>query len=243
MWLVMKDKRELKYFTYNLDMVYLNILSIVIFGAVIGVVGFLERNDHYLMENFNSGDFRALAILLVLMVFWLILHEIIHGIGFGLFKEVSKKNICFGMALEKGVFYCMCKQKISKKVILTSLLFPLTFIGIVTLIIGMIINSYTLVVLSVMNIAGAVGDMVMTLYFLKVSNDIIYVDLDDCTSFTVLSKEDLSSIDSRGVILKDSGIFNEDMCAKDKRRIVISKPSYMILIGLLVLAVIMFIVR
>jgi len=101
------------------------------------------------------------------MFIWLIIHELLHGLGFILFNEVNPKNITLGMFLEKGVFYCMCKQKISKKVILTSLLFPLTIIGIITLIIGMIINNYELVCLSILNIVSAIGDIMMTIYFLK----------------------------------------------------------------------------
>ena len=72
------------------------------------------------------------------------MHEIIHGIAFMLFKDVQNKKVTFGAKLESGIFYCMCKQNITKKVILTSLLFPLTIIGIITLIIGMILNNYEL---------------------------------------------------------------------------------------------------
>ena len=64
-------------------------------------------------------------------------------------EEVTKNNITYGIALEKGVLYCMCKQPTSKKVIMTSLLFPFTIIGIFTLIIGTSLNSYYLVLLSI----------------------------------------------------------------------------------------------
>ena len=227
----MEKKKKLKYYTYGLDMVYLNVLALVIFFVVGGLVFWLERNDSYVVEN--------TGLLVIYMILWLMLHEVLHGIGFGLFPEVKKKNIVFGMALEKGVFYCMCKQKISKKVILTSLLFPFTFIGVVTLIWGMIINSYVLVFLSITNIAGAVGDLVMTCYFMRVGKDVIYLDLDDSTSFTVLSYDDLSYLKVKGIQLKDSGGYSDDMVAKDGRKIVISKQSFIVLFLMLLFSLYM----
>ena len=225
----MDMKKNLNYYTYELDMVFLNILSLVIFGGVWAFV-VLVSGGSYLWENDRVG------LLLILMVLWLMFHEVLHGIGFGLFHEVDKKNIVFGMQLEKGVFYCMCKQKISKKVILTSLLFPFTFIGVVTLIWGMMIHSYYLVMLSILNISGAVGDLVMTVYFLRAPNDIVYLDLDDSTSFTVLSDKDLSKIKVKGIRLRESGTYKDGIAAKDRRKIVISKTSYIVLGILLLLA-------
>ena len=218
----MKNKSELKYYTYELDMIFLNILSLVIFGVVWGLVILISKGN-FISVRGNTG------ILIILMVFWLLFHEVLHAIGFGINSSVNKKNIVFGMALEKGVFYCMCKQKINKRVILISLLFPFTFIGIVTLVIGIVINNYYLVMLSILNIAGAVGDLVMTVYFLKAPDDIIYLDLDDPTSFTVLDSKDLSYLKVRGIRLRESGVYDESMEAKDKRKMVITKTSYIIL--------------
>ena len=231
----MKNKKDLKYYTYTLDMTYLNVLSIIIFVGVWLLVFFINKD--YLTPRGNVG------LLFIYMILWLMFHEVLHGIGFSIFKEVKTKNVVFGMALEKGVFYCMCKQKISKKVILTSLLFPFTIIGVITLIIGMLYNNYDLIMLSILNIAGAVGDLVMTNYFIKAPKDITYLDLDDCTSFTVLSKEDLSKLKVKGLKLKETGNYSEDMEAKDKRKIVISKQSYIVLGILIILSLFVIFVR
>ena len=232
----MENKKNVMYYTYELDMVFLNILSLVIFGVVWGLVLFISGGE-YLWSHDTVG------FLLLAMIFWLMLHEVLHGIGFALFKEVKKKNIVFGIALEKGVFYCMCKQKISRKVILTSLFFPVTFIGVVTLVLGMFLHSYYLVMLSILNIAGAVGDLVMIWYFLRVDKDIVYLDLDDSTSFTVLSHHDLSKYKVRGIKLVKSGDFDDSMSACDRRRIVVSKASYIILSMIVVLSFIMIFIR
>ena len=119
------SKGKYKYYTYELDMNVLNILAIILFVVMIILI--------YLIGYSFSGITNYSLIGLFLLMFgWLMFHEVLHGIGFSIFREVKKKNIVFGIALEKGVFYCMCKQKISKKVIFTSLLFPVTINGDIT---------------------------------------------------------------------------------------------------------------
>ena len=228
----MNKKKNKTYYTYTLNMTILNILAIILFIIVGSIVYLIEFNEIYTINLSMSNFF-------LLMFIWLIIHELLHGIGFLLFREVSIKNITLGMLLEKGVFYCMCKQNIGKKVILTSLLFPITIIGFITLIIGIIINNYELVFLSILNIVSSIGDIVMIIYFLKCPSYIIYLDLDDCTSFTVVSNKSLDNIKVPGIILSKKGIYNPAlMYSKDKRRIIISKLSYLLLIIIFILIII-----
>ena len=120
--MIMNRESKLNYYTYTLNMTILNILAIILFMLVGGLVIFIERHDTYTVTL-------PITILFILMFGWLLIHELLHGIAFFIFKEVKKENITFGMFLEKGVFYCMCKQNIGKKVILTSLLFLLYYFG------------------------------------------------------------------------------------------------------------------
>jgi hypothetical protein len=138
----------------------------------------------------------------------------------------------------------MCKQNINKKIILTSLLFPVSILGILTLIIGMILNSYELVFLSILNIVSSIGDIVMIIFFLKCPKDIIYLDLDDNTSFTVLSKISLEHIQVPGIILTKKGWYNQNKIkAKNKKKIVISKFSYIIIIIIILIYIVSLIAR
>ncbi|MEE3343629.1 MAG: DUF3267 domain-containing protein [Bacilli bacterium] len=221
-------KKELKYYTYKLDLKVLNILSIILFVIVGGIIFFIERHDNYVLELDVIG-------FIILIFVWLIVHELLHAVGFMIFKEVKKTNLTFGMFLEKGIFYVMCKQNIGRRVILTSLCFPIVIIGFITLIIGMSINSFMLVYLSIMNIVASIGDIVMIIYFIKAPRDIIYLDLDDPTSFTVVSNEDLSYINVVGIEMVEKGKYDNKMKAKDRRRLIISKWSYILLIFLAIL--------
>ena len=228
----MNKENNISYYTYTLDITILNILSLILFVILSSLIFIIEYQDNYIITNSSST-------LIILMLLWLVIHEILHGIGFAIFKEVTKNNITYGIALEKGVLYCMCKQPISKKVIMTSLLFPFTIIGIFTLIIGTSLNSYYLVLLSIINIVSSIGDLTMTFYFLKCPKDITYLDLDDCTSFTVISSTNLENIKVLGIKLIKTGLYNSKrMISKDRRRLIISRKSYLILGIILILFII-----
>lgn len=211
----------MKYYRYSMNMKKLNIFCVVIMIFVFIIIGCLGI--------FSYLDFRCL----ILYFFWMFLHEFIHGIGFYV-SGAKHKNIVYGANLEKGIFYCMCKEKISKKGIMTSLLFPFVFIGIITLVIGFIINSPILIILSLLNIAGCAGDIAMIVSFIKLP-DFSYLDLDDCTGFVLVSKSDLSKYKLFGMDLIESGSYSKLGKASNYKKFTISKLSW-IVFGLLVLA-------
>lgn len=211
----------MKYYRYSMDMKKLNIFCVIIMIFVFIIIGFLGI--------FSYLDFRCL----ILYFFWMFLHEFIHGIGFYV-SGAKHKNIVYGANLEKGIFYCMCKEKVSKKGIMTSLLFPFVFIGIITLVIGFIINSPILIILSLLNIAGCAGDIAMIVSFIKLP-DFSYLDLDDCTGFVLVSKSDLSKYKLFGMDLIESGSYSKLGKASNYKKFTISKLSW-IVFGLLVLA-------
>ena len=157
----------------------------------------------------------------------------IHAIGFYI-SGVKRKNIVYGANLEKGIFYCMCKEEISKKGIMISLFFPFIFIGIITLVIGLVINSPYLIILSLLNIAGCAGDISMIISFIKLP-DFSYLDLDDCTGFVLVSENDLSKYKLFGVDLIESDSYTKLGKASNYKKITISKLSW-IVFGILLFA-------
>lgn len=221
-----------KYYTYKLDMLILNVMATVLIIVLYILSTIFYKKPLYI--NMNT---------VILMFLWLILHEIIHAIGFYLKKEVNFKNIIFGIFLEKGVLYCVCKQEIKKKTIMLSLLLPLITIGIITLILGYIIKNETLIILSLVNISGSIGDIMMYIFMKKLPKDIKYLDLDDPTSFTIISEKDIGNIKTLGLKLIDQGIYDKKiMYPKDKKLITITRISKITIIILLLIYILNLIV-
>ena len=136
------------------------------------------------------------------------------------------KNITYGIHLEKGILCCLCKQRINKRNISHSLLYPFVIIGIITFIIGLLVNCPVLVILSLINITGCSGDLVMY-YHLRKLNDFEFSEYDDPMAFGLYSKNDLSNLKMFGLDYVDRKYKLEH---KDFRKVVISKLSIILLI-------------
>lgn len=216
-----------KIYEYEMDLKLLNI------GAFILLIPFIFLHLLYFKEiNVN-------IYFLVYAVIYLMLHEFFHGIGFYILRKVKHKNINYGIELEKGIFYCTCKEEINKLNILVSLMFPCFFLGFVTLIIAFIINNQMLSLLSIMNISGSIGDILMFIMIIKLPSDIKYIDLDLTTGFYLISKEKLPN-KSLGFSLKKVKDYNGEVASTNKK-ITITKVSKIILSFIFILILLSFV--
>ena len=208
-----------KYYLFKMNMNFLNLFSIVLMFASFGIFYLIYRENTF-------GVFHSIYVPFILLYIpYLILHELFHSLGYVIYGA-NFKNITYGMHLEKGVLCCLCKQNIKKNNILYSLLFPFFFIGILTFIIGLIINSPLLIALSLANISGCSGDLIM-FYHLFCLDDFEFSEYDDPTSFGLCSKNDLSNRKMFGLNFVDTkNILDRD----DLRKFIISKSSVIILL-------------
>ena len=65
---------------------------------------------------------------------------------------------------------CLCKQNISKKCILISLVYPFIILGVIAYIIGIVINNNVLLMLSICNLAGCASDLILFMNFIKLKD-------------------------------------------------------------------------
>lgn len=222
------EKRSKKYYLFEMKMLPLNIVSILLI-VFIGIITYLIDSEffvesfYYVMDNF--------VIFFPLMILYMGLHEVLHSISYCIYGA-NFKNIVYGIELEKGVFYCLCKQHIKRLNILNSLFFPLFYIGIVTYIIGIIYNMPYLLWLSIFNISGCSGDILMFIYMWKLNRDIEFTELDDCISFAIYSEEDVSKINHFGLKYKGTC---DSVPRDDFKKIKISKFSYLVFLVFLII--------
>lgn len=226
----MKNNNELKYYKYQIKTINMNYIALIIIII-----------EFFIVSKTYRGDIDTIGgIELLLMLLWFILHEFLHYIGFLVNKGVTIKSLVLGIYFEKGILYCMCRKLVDKKSILIALNFPLFFIGILTLVLGYIFKNYTLVFLSIVNIAGAVGDVLMTIQISKFPKDIKYIDVDDATGYYIISKSDISNVKVPQIKLIESGLYDPDKFkSEDQRSIVITKTSRIILIIFIILSIIL----
>lgn len=216
-----------KYYIFEMNMTILNIVSVLLLVFMFGLTFLLV----YLIPGLELVS-NNILLPFALMIPYLMFHEVLHSIGYML-HGAKWKNITYGAHLEKGVLCCLCKQNISRRCILTSLVYPLIFIGIITYIIGLFINSFTLIFLSILNISGAAGDIVMFIALSKLK-DFEYTEFDDPTSFGLYSKNDLSKLKLFGLKYKET---KTKIKIKDYKKINISKLSAILFAILLIITI------
>lgn len=221
-----------KYFHYELNMTVMNILSIVLF-----IVPFIVlRLCRY------SMNFRFNGIVFMGMFFYLIIHELFHALGYSLFAK-NKKNIKIGITLERGVLYAACQELISKKAIIISLILPLIFLSIIPFPVAVIFHLDWLILYSVMNFGGAIGDILMTILILKMPAGIEYIDYDNSVGAYLVSDNDLSKINSLGFKLGETGYFKDKKIDTSVKTFYVSKTSMIILGLFLLLSIVMIILE
>ena len=174
--------QEKKYYIFEMNGVILQVISIIILIVMLILTAYLS--DGIFMTN------KDLELIFLLIIPYLILHELLHSLAY-VINGADFKNITYGAHIEKGILCCLCKQNVSKRNILISLLFPFIIIGVITYIIGILINSTVLIWLSILNISGCSADLIMFFELLKLK-DFEYSEYDNPVAFGLYTSKNLS---------------------------------------------------
>ena len=218
-----------KTYVYKMNLVTANVLCILIL-ILFTVIAVYFKINVFQMNNW--------FLVFLLMVLYLMLHELLHGLGYFI-GGTKREHITYGIELEKGIFYAMAYSKLTKKNILISLVMPFIFIGVITYIIGIIFNIPLLVFLSIVNISGAAMDLAMFFYFLRLPKNFTYSESGNPDEFVIISSDDLSKKKSIFLNLKEVKKYNEkDFKFKDIKKIKITKTSIIMLIVFLLIGLI-----
>ena len=217
-----------KYYKFEMNVKSMSILALILVTVLMGL---FYKSMNYIIYQ----DYKQITITFLLIFIWCILHELIHALFYYL-TGTKKENISFGIALEKGVFYCLTNQEITKKGIMISLIAPFILIGILTLIIGLFIKSPILILLSIFNIGGASGDLIMFAYFFTLDN-FLYTEMGEPTSFAIITDKNLLKAKHFGLNIIDYGEYKNNMFKIKTEKIKITKLSWIILIIFFILLI------
>ena len=220
-----------KAYVYKMNLVPANLLGLVVFILLLVLTNVLKVN---ILPVFDKIPF---IWILVLLMLYMILHEVLHGIGYRITGTKTNK-IKYGIELEKGILYTLVLEEVPKKNILVSLQMPFVMIGIITLLLGYILNIPLLVLLSIFNLMGASMDLVMFIYISRIK-DVHYAETKASDEFILISKEDLTKRKSLFFkIIEVNNYKKEDYIVKSDKKITISKASIIFTIIYLIFGII-----
>ncbi len=117
------------------------------------------------VEKTRTNPLIYLACLLGVVI-----HELIHGIGWSFFCKSGWKAISFGIIWKYLTPYCTCSEPLNYKAYIIGGLLPTIILGLVPYIIALVIASKFLLYFSLFLIIGGGGDLYMILLIRKYKN-------------------------------------------------------------------------
>ncbi|PAF23168.1 hypothetical protein CHH49_01005 [Terribacillus saccharophilus] len=99
-----------------------------------------------------------IAVTFLLMLIGIVLHELLHGIGFIVFGRVRYSQVKYGFSWKDGAAYAHCMEPIKVSAYRVSLLLPVIVTGLLPLLISYIVGNGVLLAVSVILTAGGIGD-------------------------------------------------------------------------------------
>ena len=108
-----------------------------------------------------------------------VVHECIHGLSWSISAKNHLKDIEFGFIASNLTPYCYCASPLSKGMYLFGSMMPMTVLGIVLGIVGIIIASPEVVIAALIQCLGGSGDILISAMLLKYrtkGKDIVLMD-------------------------------------------------------------------
>lgn len=165
----------------TIGMIYANVMTLAIGLPVVFLLGFLFFRLHGLSAIAAGGIASSLGnlllYLLALMAFTC-LHELIHGLFWGLCAKGGFRAVSFGFMAQYLTPYCTCKEPLPRWAYVTGALAPTLLLGALPCLLALCLGSWPLFLLSALMLLGGGGDMLIIgkLLAFRCPKDTIFLD-------------------------------------------------------------------
>ena len=148
----------------------LALLLFVVFALLFGLPFYL------IWKPVLAFSWQSIIIFCVLFIIGVVVHELIHGLVFGLFAKSGFKSIRFGVLWEYLTPYCHCNEPIKLKYYIFGALMPALILGFLPATVSIFNGSLMLLVLGVIFISAAAGDFYVVWILRKESMNVFVQD-------------------------------------------------------------------
>ncbi len=174
---------------YEASGINANLLTLPIFiiatGFLMGLVWLLGGWETMIDKAFTrTVDNRWLLIGLLLV--FIPIHELIHGICFARYTPNGWKDIRFGFMWKALAPYCNCKGEVLMKGYRIALYSPTVIGGVISLVYALIVQEFWTVILFGIIISAGAGDFMIVYLGRKLSGEVKVKDGEDFIGFEVV---------------------------------------------------------
>ena len=154
-------------------------------------------------ESFEVSRRTFIYYLLPLILIGIIVHELLHGIGWGIYSPKGMRSIKFGFNWKFLTPYCHCKEPLKVNHYRIGVAMPLLFLGIIPSVIAIVIGHGALLSFGIIFSWAAGGDIIALFMLRKLDKDTYVSDhphkmgfyIDDQLEKASGSKQDVSNIE------------------------------------------------
>ncbi len=144
--------------------------------AVVGVGLFLWKQGALEWTAYSPMTFFLYMLVFLALI---VVHELIHGIGWAIFAEHGFKDIEFGFMKQYLTPYCTCLVPLTKGQYIFGALLPCVTLGVIPMIAAVFIGSFPLLLLGIVMTDSAAGDLMIVWNILRYrteAREIVYMD-------------------------------------------------------------------
>jgi len=134
-------------------------------------------------EAFKMGKDIFMDYFLLYLLGGIIVHELLHGLTWGLFAKNGQKSIKYGVKWKVLTPYCHCKEPLKVKHYKIGTAMPLLVMGIIPSIIGIAIGHAGILCFGLFFSWAAGGDIIAIFMLRKLDNDVYVSDHPDKMGF------------------------------------------------------------
>ncbi len=170
----MEDYKELEGYSKELRIINLvkaNIFAIfAIFPIVLiyGIPYYLVWSKNFTFVSFREvirhnyiGVFGSTISILLIMVFGIIIHELIHGITWARYTKNGYKSIKYGVLWKMLTPYCHCKEPLLVKQYIIGAITPGIILGLFPAIYSILTGNIGFLIFGIMFTIAALGDLLI----------------------------------------------------------------------------------
>lgn len=159
----MKERKEtINIVTANVVSIGILLISAIVLYAIFFMIydsrdWFNEETMDSMVDNFGTSYLKFMIVLVV----GIIVHELIHGLTWGLYAKSKFKSISFGVMWKMLTPYCHCSEPLRVPHYAIGALMPLITLGLIPAVVAICLGSLFWLNMSIIFIAAAAGDIMI----------------------------------------------------------------------------------
>lgn len=174
-----QEKKTIDLAKANGTALMINIPWIILFALPYYLIWGEQFSFNFIKENLPNYGLWSIILypitIVLFMIIPIVVHELIHGLFFGIYAKSGFKSISFGVLWKYLTPYCHCNEPLLLKHYIIGAIMPGIILGLIPSILALVLGSMPLLILGWYMTIGAAGDIMIIKLLWNEDKSISYV--------------------------------------------------------------------